>query len=311
MPPPSGARPDAARLRERLRGGLPLLLDGALGTELERRGARSVLPLWSTHALLEAPELVRAVHAEYAAAGVEILTANTFRTQARTLRRAGMQRRAQELGALAVALAREGAAQAGRACWVAGSAPPLEDCYRPDLVPDEQSLAREHDEHARALAEAGADLILVETINRQREGVAAARAARATGLPFVVSFVCNDAAELLSGEPLGPALDTLCDLSPDAVAVNCLPPRAVHRCLSVLAAQGLPFGVYANLGAPSTDGFTRSDACSPARFAARARGWVEAGARLIGGCCGTTPEHLAAVSEMLARVSLQQGSPSR
>ncbi|MCC6642745.1 MAG: homocysteine S-methyltransferase family protein, partial [Deltaproteobacteria bacterium] len=86
-----------------------MILDGALGTELERRGVPSALPLWSAHALLERPDLVRAIHAEYVAAGAEILTANTFRTQERTLARAGFGARAAELTALAVRLAREAA----------------------------------------------------------------------------------------------------------------------------------------------------------------------------------------------------------
>src|SRR5215510_8802405 len=129
----------AEGLRARLRAGAPLLLDGALGTELERRGSSAALPLWSTHALLRDPALVQAVHADYVAAGAEVLTANTFRTQRRVLARAGIGKRARELTLLAVDLARrasEGARSgrgAGRRAFVVGSAPTLEDCYRPDL----------------------------------------------------------------------------------------------------------------------------------------------------------------------------------
>ena len=291
-------------LRARLAGGAPLLLDGATGTELERRGAPAHLPLWSAHALQSAPELVARIHRDYVEAGAEIVTANTFRTQARTLARAGADApaRARELCALAVSLARRAAdaAPGGRTVWVAGSMPPLEDCYRPDLVPEAETLETEHAEHARHLAEGGADLLLVETMNTIGEALAAARAARATSLPVWVSFACDGAARLLSGEPLADALAAVEDLAPDLVGVNCLPPSAAAAALDVLAGHGRPFGVYANLGAPiDGSGWARSDDCTPAEFAEHALRWRAAGARAVGGCCGTQPEHIRAIRSVL------------
>jgi S-methylmethionine-dependent homocysteine/selenocysteine methylase len=296
------AEETARALDARLASGPALILDGALGTELERRGAESALPLWSARALLERPQLVRAIHEDYVAAGVELLTADTFRTQRRTLARAGLGQRAPELTARAVALAREAAAGAvGRRVFVAGSIAPLEDCYSPELVPGADALADEHAEHASVLARAGADLLLVETMNTIREARAAVRAARATGLATWVSFVCAPGARLLSGEPLGEALGAVAPLGPQAVLVNCLPPDDASACLPLLHETGLPFGVYANLGAPTADGgFRRSAECPPAAFAAHALAWTQAGARIVGGCCGTTPDHLRAVSRRLA-----------
>ena len=292
-------------LLARLAAGPPLLLDGATGTELERRGAPAALPLWSAHALRHRPELVARIHADYVAAGAEIVTANTFRTQARTLGRAGLDAQgARELCAAAISLAR-GAADAapdGREVWVAGSMPPLEDCYRPDLVPEAAALAREHAEHARHLAEGGADLLLVETMNTIREALAATRAAQSTGLPVWVSFACDGAARLLSGEPLAEALAAAGALAPELVGVNCLPPAAVETSLRILAERGRPFGVYANLGAPGGGGAKRRHECAPAAFAAHALRWCAAGARAIGGCCGTQPDHIRAIREALARV---------
>jgi S-methylmethionine-dependent homocysteine/selenocysteine methylase len=284
---------DRPNLPARLRQGPPLLLDGATGTELEARGVRSELPLWSSHALLEAPDVLSAIHRDYARAGAEALTAASFRTQRRTLARAGLASRAAELTAQAVALAR----RAGGDVYVLGSAPPLEDCYRPDLVPDDESLRREHAEHAVNLAAGGADAILAETHNTAREAHAAVTAAAAVGLPVIVSFVCGADACLLSGEPLGEALDEVVPLGPLAVGVNCLPPSAVDACLEVLAASGLAFGVYANLGAPGAEpAAPRSAACSPHDYAIHAQKWLRAGARFVGGCCGTTPAHVSAVA---------------
>jgi S-methylmethionine-dependent homocysteine/selenocysteine methylase len=300
-PEPTAER-DFPDLPTRLAGTRALVLDGATGTELERRGAPTSLPLWSAHALLHAPDLVAAIHSDYAAAGADILTANTFRTQRRTLARGGWGDRAGELTSLAVELARRAAHQfAGeRRVHVVGSAPTLEDCYRPDLVPDDAALRREHTEHAEHLAETGVDAVLVETMNSTREAVAALRAARATGLPALVSFVCWDGARLLSGEPLRDALAAALPERPAAVLVNCLPPSNVGACLPVLRDSALPFGIYPNLGAPADEaGSERSEECEPTAFAELAAEWRAAGARIFGGCCGTTPAHIHALAQRL------------
>jgi S-methylmethionine-dependent homocysteine/selenocysteine methylase len=302
-----------AEFAARLETGPVLILDGATGTELERQGIHAGLPLWSAHALLDAPESLEAIHRAYVEAGAEAITANTFRTQARTLARGGMGKRAEELTQRAVDLARRASGRrrsgelpsgrqpprqepAGRRAWVLGSAPPLEDCYRPERVPDPDVLQREHSEHAANLARAGVDAILAETHNTVREAQAAVAAARATGLPVLVSFVCDAEARLLSGEPLAAALDAVASLGPNAVGVNCLPPSHVDACLQPLADLGLPFGVQANLGAPGDIAMARREHdCTPEDFARHAAEWCSAGASWVGGCCGTTPAHLRAV----------------
>ena len=304
-----------ARLRTRLLLGPPLLLDGATGTELERRGVRTGLPLWSTHALLEAPALVEEIHRDYVEAGAEILTANTFRTQQRTLARGGYAERAAQLTVLAVQLARNASQRAARfdapdanvpptllgrfrVPLIAGSAPPLEDCYHPERVPDPQTLYREHTEHIQNLVAAGVDLVLIETMNTIREAKAALQAAHELHATCCVSFVCREDGRLLSGETLSDAIEAVVLLEPLAVLVNCLPASYVPSCLAALQGGGLPFGVYANLGAPdAVTGFHRSEECSPEAFATLSFAWVEAGAHIIGGCCGTTPAHIRAIAQ--------------
>jgi S-methylmethionine-dependent homocysteine/selenocysteine methylase len=275
-------------------------LDGALGTELTRRGCDTRLPLWSARALLDAPEVVRRIHADYAEAGAEVLTANTFRTNTRALTRAGLADQVSTLTHLAVTLAREGAAGRAR---VAGSIAPVEDCYSPDLVPDDASLAREHGELASALASAGCDLILVETMNTVREAAIAAKAAARTGLPLWVSFTLGGDDRLLSGESLAEAVRAIRPLGPEALLVNCIPVAQVSSALRALRdAAGdsrLRIGAYANVGHVDDEfGWTLTDAVSPAAYAAAAREWLTIGASLIGGCCGTTPAHIAAIGNL-------------
>ena len=116
--------------------GRPLVLDGAMGTELDRRGVDTGLPLWSAGALLGSPGTVRQIHDDYIDAGADIITGDTFRTTRRTFLRAGLPDRSAELTSLAVRLARESiAAHPEAGVLLAGSMAPLEDCYRPDRSP--------------------------------------------------------------------------------------------------------------------------------------------------------------------------------
>jgi len=278
----------------------PFVLDGATGTELERRGLACTLPLWSTHALLAAPNLLEDVHSDYARAGVDCLTAATFRTQRHVLRRAGLGGQERVLTERALSLARTAAGEDSQ-IWVAGSAPPLEDCYRPDLTPDDTTLAREHADHCEALADGGAELILVETMGTVREARAATAAAAATGLPVVTSFIGGErAGRLLSGEPLEAAVEAVEPFSPVALAINCVPLSRVEHWWPALIASGRPFGVYPNLGTPgATPQQPYSEEAPTGVFAERALSWVEAGASLIGGCCGTQPAHLRALCDAL------------
>jgi homocysteine S-methyltransferase len=270
----------------------PLLLDGATGTELNRRGVDTSLPLWSAAALLRAPDVLRQIHADYVAAGAELITANTFRTHARNLMQAGIAHRAAELTRQAVEIARDAAD--GRA-WVVGSQAPLEDCYSPKLVPGDKELAVEHAQMSQHLADAGVDTILVETHNAIREAVAATLAASATGLPVLVSFVCGVDGRLLSGETIAAAVNAVRPFRPTALLVNCIPSDAAEAMLRELQGEvdDVPCGVYANVGRPDPEqGWVNTDAVDPQRYARYAEGWLSTGARLIGGCCGTTPEHI-------------------
>jgi S-methylmethionine-dependent homocysteine/selenocysteine methylase len=290
------------RFRERLRSGRPLLLDAAMGTELQRRDAVTQLPLWSARPLLEDPEIVWTIHADEAAAGADILTADTFRTHRRTLEKAGLAEGAEELTSLAVRLAHQAAAVPGREIFVAGSLSPLEDCYRPDLAPDDDALRREHGAQAGILAGTGVDLVLVETQNSIREAAAALRAAKATGLPVVVSFVTDGQGKLLSGETIAEAARALLPLEPDALGINCVPAGRLGADLLALAAaaSNVPLAAYGNLGLPADGpGWAFTEELSPEDYAEHAAGWLSAGARIVGGCCGTTPAHTNALRRLL------------
>ncbi len=289
------------------------ILDAAMGSELLRRGVDSAARLWGVGALEEAAAAVREVHRDHAAAGAEALTAATFRVAPYALRGHGGAARASALAASAVGLARAGAADAGAAAVVLASQTTLEDCYRPDLVPAADVLAREHAATAEALAAAAPDALLLETFNTVREAEAAAAAATATGLATVVSFACRDRGRLLSGEDAGTAAAAVSVPGVVAVGVNCTAVSDVEPALERMAERSpLPLVAYANDAWWADDSpWLEADRVAPADYAARAERWAALGASLIGGCCGTSPAHVAALAARLRGDGAHGGRPIR
>ena len=255
-----------------------IVLDGATGTELARKGVDTRTALFSAAALLtaEGRQKLLEVHREYVAAGAQVITANTFRTNPR---KAGGRWR--ELTRTAVQIARDSGAP-----FVAGSMAPVEDCYVPELRPPLDVAREEHRRMAEALS--GCDLLLVETIAAAGEGRAAVEAALETGLPVWAAVSLPPSGRLRTGEDVRAFFESLPPIA--ARLINCTPCDGIVE----------PFdGAYANMGEidPAT-GWPASEALSPAAYAARAKAWLEKGAVIVGGCCGTTPAHIAALAKI-------------
>lgn len=287
-------------LKRCLRSG-PLVLDGAMGTELERRGVPCALPLWSAQALRAAPVVVSGIHHEYVGAGANILVANTFRTNPRTLRRTDLYAVGREMNSTAVQLARIAACR--DEVIVAASVAPVEDCYSPKLVPEPDELRQEHAQMMDWLRDAEPDMVWIETMGTRREAVAAAAAARDAGFPFVVSLVLRERGSLLGGDDLAETAAELEPLDPLAIGLNCIPPRGMTALLPRLrACTARPLIAYAHLGnRRPICGWSYAQDASPQEYADYARQWLDQGATIIGGCCGTTPAHIRAVRDMLTR----------
>lgn len=270
-----------------------IVLDGATGTELARRGIDTRGRLFSAAALLDerGRQALREVHREYVRAGAQVITANTFRTN-----RYAAGQRWRELTRLAVRIAREEADGA----LVAGSIAPIADCYHPELMPDPVRVMREHREHARALAEAGCDLLLVETVADGYEGTVASMEAAETGLPVWVSAMASRAGTMLSGDDLRVFFQTARSVSGvSALLINCIPCDGIDQALDRVSDLGLPFGAYAHMGEiDPASGWPSTPRLSPDEYAARAQKWLERGATILGGCCGTGPAHIAALAQI-------------
>lgn len=285
-----------------------VLLDGAMGTALASAGVAVEGPAWSSRAVLEAPHEVAALHRAYAAAGAVIHTANTFRATSGALaawRDAPAGTTVRDWVARAVRLAR-GAVPSDH--LVAASLSPVRDCYV--RAPPEPGFLRIHEEQAARLAEAGADLILCETFADPEEALLALDAGRATGLPVWVSFTTGPAGDLLDPDELALAARAAADRGAEVVLVNCAPAARLEPILAPLARSGVRFGVYANVGGESEGLGSMVDWAAGApsaavlagraeRYAALTERWVTWGARVVGGCCGTTPTHIRAMSVRL------------
>lgn len=282
----------------RLKEPEPLLLDGATGTELTRRGVSTGLPLWSADALLtaEGARILQQIHTDYLTAGAEIITANTFRTHVRALVSSGNGHRALELTQRAVEIARAAIAETPgvKPRFVAGSISTLEDCYRPDLVLPEDECRTEHSERVHHLVSCGVDLLLLETFNTIREAMVAAKLATISGTPVIVSFVPDREGHILSGETLTDAAHQLLPLGVVALGVNCGPTPNLSAPLAELRAAcgpDFPLVAYGNIGYPDEQiGWVNTDSEEPIVYCQYAAHWP---VHIVGGCCGTTPAHIA------------------
>lgn len=265
------------------------ILDGPMGTELIARGVALDGPAWSAIAIDRAPAVIAAIHRDYAAAGATVHTACTFRTKARQV-----GDRWEDLTRRAVAIAR---ASVPSSHLVAGSLAPLEDCYRPDLSP--RHARPEHRAMAQALARAGVDRILVETFPHAGEAIVAVEEAVATGVVTWLAVTAGPRAELLTPSEARDVLRRARDAGAAALFINCVEAARTSPFVEAIADLGVPFGAYANAGGEGEGDAWRPDG-DLARYVAHASRWARAGATIIGGCCGTTPAHIAAIATRFA-----------
>lgn len=269
-----------------------MILDGPMGSLLEARGVPLPAPAWTAAAVAEHPDAVREVHRSWSLAGAQVHTSATFRTTARALRGTAWDGRWRELTDRAVALCRDGAGPLAR---VAGSLAPLEDCFLPARTPPLAAQQREHGDLAAALAAAGVDLLLVETMPTVEELGTATRCAAATGLPTWSAITLGPAGDFFSPREVETAASVAADAGAEAFLINCTPPALITPLLARvarLAHRPPALGAYANAIFPG------HAPDSPAQYKEHARAWRDAGASILGTCCGTTPAHLAALLDI-------------
>jgi len=286
-----------------------VILDGAMGTQLRARGVR--VPnykssIWSAMALIEAKDAVRTLHMDYIEAGADVITANNYAVTRKLLARENLESRFPELTITAAKLAQ----QARDACKkpdvrIAGSVAPLNTSYRDDLVDSFDDNLEAYRETVSLLAP-HVDILLCETMSTIQEASAAATAASETGKTVWVSWtLAPEGGMLRSGESLQSALAAVANLPVEAVLFNCSSGNAVDKSLpEMMSLTDLPVGVYANPVHHEPPGgepeIIPTLPLNPDEYAHMALAWIDGGARLIGGCCDTSPAHIAHLRSRIA-----------
>jgi homocysteine S-methyltransferase len=297
-------------LAEALASG-PLVLDGGMSNQLEAGGADLTDALWSARLLRDDPDAIVAAHAAYLAAGASIVITASYQATFEGFARAGLHRDA-AAGLLrrSVEVARRAAdvaASRSRPRWVAASVGPygalLADGseYRGRYGLSVAELARFHAPRMAALAAAGPDAFAMETVPDVDEARALIRAGSGLGVPGWLSYtVAGDRTR--AGQPLEEAFAVAADADwVIAVGVNCCDPADTDHAVRVAAkVTGKPVVVYPNSG-EGWDGRARSWDGHPTFDPARVAGWLDAGARLVGGCCRVGPDQIAALAAAVRR----------
>ena len=285
------------------------LLDGGMGQELLARTGDDPTPLWATQVMLDHPDVVREIHADYFAAGATIATTNTYAIHHDRLLGFGMNDLFEALHrkALSQAVAARAAHGSGR---IAGSLGPLVASYRADVTRPVAEAALKFAEIARLLGPE-VDLILIETQATLTQCAGALHGAQAAGKPVWLSVTVDDhdGSKLRSGEPIVGLAPLIATYQPQAVLANCSVPEAMLAALAELSKLGLPFGAYANgfthisgnflKDAPTVRELTHRHDLTPGKYADFAMAWVAMGATIIGGCCEVGPAHIRHLAERL------------
>ena len=283
--------------RTRLQRG-PVLCDGAMGTMLYSKGI--FINRCYDELNLSQPELVASVHQEYVKAGAEILETNTFGANSFRLARHGCQSRVVEINRVGVELARSAA---GNDVMVAGSVGPLGVRIEPLGKTGLDEARAAFSQQIEALAEAGIDLLILETfgyVEELHQAILAARDA-APGIPVVAQVTIDDEGNALDGSTPESYAKRIEGYGPEVLGCNCSvgPVAMLDAIERVRQVTSLPLSAQPNAGMPRNVEGRNIYLCSPEYMAEYTRRLIAAGTRLVGGCCGTTPEHIRAMKAAL------------
>jgi 5-methyltetrahydrofolate--homocysteine methyltransferase len=285
---------------DRLERGDVLIADGATGTTCQHMG----LPLgvapeeW----VLTAPERIISLHRDFARAGSDLVLTCTFGGTSIRLAEGPFNGRAAELNRRAAELAREAV---GPEVLVAGSLGPTGQLCEPLGLLSHDEAAEAYGEQAEALVEGGADLLVLETMFCPVEaGAAIAGVRRATDVPFVLTFSFDRGTRTMMGTTTAEVVTLAAESGAVAVGANCgTSLEAMSAIVAELsaAAPGLPLWVKPNAGLPRMTGDSSVYDVTPEQLGAATRSYVQAGARVVGGCCGSTPDHVRAIVDAIRR----------
>lgn len=284
-----------------------IVMDGSMGNELLARRSDLVTGLWSAQYLIDAPELVKEIHLDYINAGADLIITNTYSTIPSYLSKQKAEDKMSELIHLAGKLAREAVKDSKKKVTVAGSLPPLEESYRPDLVIDKEEAVPIYETLIKELTPY-VDIFICETMSsiKEMQHVIQALQNLDNEKPVWISWSLKEDKknQLRSGESIKEAFNAAASIKPEAYLFNCTDPFAITEGLKELKElTQKPIGGYPNVfNVP--DGWTLDNDVqvsvrdlSVEKFLEFAEEWRNLGATIIGGCCGIGPKFIKAVAD--------------
>lgn len=287
-----------ASLTAKLSRGESVILDGGMGTEIKRRGIAAGSSELSVAAMVDSPEAIQEIHEDFIRAGAEVIITNTYICNSGKLAQIGWdQSGMMRINKMAAKAALDACASfSDREVAIAGSLGPLSQSYNPDAVHPYEKCLADYREQAKVLAGAGVDVILVETCTKIHEAVAGVTAAIELGMPVWAGFVVDEQGRLKSGESILDAQAAVKKAGASVMFVNCSQIPEVTSAFKELSGnEEMPLGAYAQGAVYEGRGWDFQESMSPQLYLDHAREWARLGARAIGGCCGTTPEHIKAL----------------
>ena len=301
-----------------IEAGRTVIIDGGTGAELERHGVPVDPVCWHARASLTHHSELVTVHVDFINAGAKVITTNTFATHRYVLAAAGAATEYGRIAHATVTAARRARIETGIQVEIAGSISCMPPGFDTANYPDDKVCRAAYIEQAHTLADLGVDLIALEMIQDVRHGGWALDAAIATGLPVWLGFACRKSADsgaiVCFDRPeitLDSLLDELLAREPQVVNIMHTPLDTIGPALDRIRSRWSgPVGVYPEVGSFDAVNRTRSDRISPTDFAAAAMQWIDSGVALIGGCCGATPSHVAAIVDSLEELSRRRAPSS-
>lgn len=294
---------------QKLTNGRHLIIDGATGTELQRRGVPMDEVAWSGAAVLSHPEVVRAVHEDYIHAGAEVIIANTFGSTRQMLEPAGFGEHVETVNRSGVELALAARDNTKVDIAVAGSISAMPPGFDREAYFSPEEELDSYREAIGIQKDAGADLIALEMMEDSEHAARAMQAATETGLPVWLGVSCKQSED---GRVIGfgredmtleRVLDVLIPMGPAVVNIMHTNAHVIPAALAVLRKHwNGPTGVYPESGYFTKPNWNFVDVIPPDELVAEAKKWSDSGVRLLGGCCGTGPEHIRALHQAFSTV---------
>jgi len=277
--------------------GVPLILDGAMGSMLQQKGFTSHPDLWISKLNLTDPNIVFEIHKEYMNAGADIITTNTFRTNPSAFEGAGYPFDSKYVSE-AVRIAKDAAENSK--VIIAGSNPPAEDCYQRERNISDNLLELNHTNHIDLLMSNGVNFILNETQSHFDEIKIICNHCSSNNIPFIMSFYLDENLKILSGEQLNYIVEYTADHNPLAIGFNCIAPKLFRKMLPNIIPKD-NWGFYLNCGCGIPQDENIKCGVDPIEYAEIVDEAIKYEPSFVGACCGSNPNHIKEIKKIYAK----------